>query len=203
LLDPKWNVPTSLLWFERWPESPFKERIRGVRDDLLQRPGILHFTGPSKPWHGHFTHPAGARWDRCREEAGWPAPPKNQAVDDLSVWLEAQRRDDQEIASVVPADASLVLVGESCRLPVSVQGRRALPFLEQGGVYRGNPRDDATAIDELDRMRRDGSRFIVFDRSAFWWLDHYRGFSQHLRSSHSCVRESDRLVIFELRGAHG
>ena len=49
-----------------------------------------------------------------------------------------------------------------------------------------------------ERMRRLGSRFIAFDRTAFWWLDHYRGFTEHLRTSHSCVRDSDQVVIFEL-----
>jgi len=203
LLDPKWNVPTSLLWLDRWPESPFKERMRGLKDRLLLRPAISHFIGPVKPWHGHFHDLAGARWHHYREGAGWPPPSVDPTIDDLDVWLEEQRRDDLEIASVVPHDTTLILVGESCRLPVSVCGRRALPFPERNGVFRGNPVDDATAIAELGRMREQGSRFIVFDRSAHWWLDHYRGFARHLRSSHVCVLESPRLMIFELGTAHG
>jgi len=202
LLDPRWNVPTSLLWLERWPASPFKERMRDLRPGLVRRPGIWHFVGPSKPWHGGYSHPAGERWHRYREAAGWPASESEAEGHDLTVWLDGQRRDDEEIASLVPPDATLVLVSDSCRLPVSVRGRRALPFLERHGVYRGNPTDDDVAIDELDRMRGLGSRFIVFDRTAFWWLDHYRGFTHHLRADHCCVRESDRLVIFELRGGH-
>lgn len=197
LLDPRWNVSTSLLWLERWPESPFKERMRRSRDALLADPGIWHFTGPSKPWHRGFTHPARDRWLRQREKAGWPGSPVPGRAD-LVEWLEAQRLDDREIAAVIPSGASLLLVGDSCRLPVSVEGRRALPFPEAGGVYAGTPEDDASAIRELGRVRRCGTRFIVFERSAFWWLDHYRDFADHLRSTYSCVRESDRLMIFDL-----
>ena len=200
LLDPKWNVPSSLLWFERWADSPFKEQIRPVREDLLRRPGIWHFIGPSKPWQRDFAHPAGARWRRYLEEAGWRGSPESGEVADPLAWLERQRLEDREIAGVVPADSTLILVGNSCRLPQSVTGRRALPFLERNGVYQGNPADDDVAVRELDRMRRSGSRFIVFDSSAFWWFEHYRRFTDHLRSDHSCVRESDRLVIFDLGG---
>lgn len=202
LLDPKWNVPTSLLWLERWPESSFKERMRLLRPELLRSPAIWHFVGPSKPWHGGYSHPAGDRWHSYREAAGWPLPAPGPGHD-LGVWLDQQRLDDEEIASLVPADAALVLVGDSCRLPLSIRGRRALPFLERDGVYRGNPPDDEVAVRELDRMRRSGSRFIAFDRTALWWLDHYRGFADHLRAMHSCVRESDHLVVFELCSPHG
>jgi lipopolysaccharide biosynthesis glycosyltransferase len=198
LLDPKWNVPTSLLWLERWPESSFKERLRGLREDLLRRPAIWHFVGPSKPWSGGFTHPAGERWHQHRHAAGWPAPPTSDTAGDLCTWLEEQRLDDAEIADVVPANASLILVSDACHLPMSVRGRRALPFLERDGVYQGNPADDDQAIRELDRMRRSGSRFIVFDRSSLWWLGHYHGFAHHLQSAHACIRQSDRLAIFQL-----
>ena len=198
-LDPKWNVSTSLLWLERWPESPFKQRMRGMREELLDAPGIWHFTGPSKPWHADFTHPAAERWHRHREQAGWPTSPTPGSGADVEAWLEDQRQSDRDIAAAVPANAALILVSDTCRLPVSVEGRRALPFLESGGVYQGNPLDDDAAIRELDRMRRSGSRFLAFDRSTFWWLEYYHGFADHLRAQHSCVRETDRVVVFELR----
>lgn len=199
LLHPKWNVSTSLLWLNRWPESPFKERMRALRDGLLREPAIWHFTGASKPWHADFTHPAVERWRCHRRAAGWAEPRVSSPATDLGDWLEGQRLDDREIASVVPRDASLILVSDSCYLPVSVQGRRALPFLERGGVFRGRPTDDGEAVRELDRMCRDGSDFIAFDGSTRWWLKHYRGFADHLRSAHSCVHESDRVVIFDVR----
>lgn len=199
LLHPRWNVSTSLLWLDRWPESSFKRRMRSLREELLRAPGIWHFTGPSKPWHSGFTHPAAERWQHHREDAGWSAPRVSFPVADVQTWIEDQRVDDLEIASVVPPDAALILVSDSCQLPVSVEGRRALPFLERGGVFQGQPVDDAEAVRELNRMRGTGSGFIVFDRSTLWWLEHYRGFADHLRSAHSCVHESDRVVVFDVR----
>ncbi len=199
LIDPRWNVATSLLWLERWPESSFKERMKDSREVLLEEPGIWHFTGPSKPWHDGFTHPARDRWQRHREQAGWPTSQVAGGTD-LSEWLEERTLADREIAAVVPEGATLLLVGDSCLLPQSVAGRRALPFPEIGGAHGGNPDGDDAAIRELDRMRHCGGDFIVFERSAFWWLDYYRGFADHLRARYPCVRKSDRILAFDLGG---
>jgi hypothetical protein len=77
-------------------------------------------------------------------------------------------------------------------------GLRWLPFLEKDGQYWGPPGDDAAAIDELERLRDGGARFLIVGRPAFWWLDHYAGFSQHLRANYRCVSQTERLVAFEL-----
>ena len=67
-------------------------------------------------------------------------------------------------------------------------------FLEHDGHYRGAPTDDATAISEFERLRRSGASFIVFGWPAFWWLDHYQGFSRHLRSNFHCVLRNERVT---------
>jgi hypothetical protein len=82
---------------------------------------------------------------------------------------------------------------------LGVGDRRALPFLERDGRYWGPPSDDATAIRELERMRRSGADFIVFIRTSFWWLDHYAGLNRHLRSLFRCEAQTDRQIIFDLR----
>jgi hypothetical protein len=79
--------------------------------------------------------------------------------------------------------------------------RRRLPFLERGGVYWGAPPDDATAIGEFERMRREaGPAFIAFGWPSFWWLEHYPRFAARLRETFPCVLENERLVVFDLRG---
>jgi len=76
--------------------------------------------------------------------------------------------------------------------------RTALPFLERGGQYWGAPPDDASAIAELERMRRAGARYIFFAPPALWWLDHYVAFRRHLETTAECVIEEPSLIGFRL-----
>jgi lipopolysaccharide biosynthesis glycosyltransferase len=48
-LHPKYNLHTRLLYIEYAPDSQIKEAI--------DNPVIIHYTGPSKPWHFRNKHP--------------------------------------------------------------------------------------------------------------------------------------------------
>ena len=105
------------------------------------------------------------------------------------------------IATTVPPGEAFILVDEDqWGAPDSVADRRRLPFLERNGQYWGRPADDEQAVRELERMRQSGAKFMIFGSPAFWWLDHYAGLRQHLRSKFRCVMEDERLVMFDLRG---
>jgi hypothetical protein len=75
-----------------------------------------------------------------------------------------------------------------------------LPFLECDGENWGSPPDDSTAISELERLRSEGAKFIVFGAPFFWWLEHYKVFNRHLRARFDCVLANDRIIIFDLDG---
>jgi hypothetical protein len=83
--------------------------------------------------------------------------------------------------------------------------RRRLPRAPLPAVSRvrrclvGPPPDDATAIHETERLRAVGPTFVVVARPAFWWLDHYTGLHRYLRSASTAVRETEHLVVFDLR----
>lgn len=47
-LHPKYNLHTRFLYIEYAPDSPIKEAI--------DHPVIIHYTGPSKPWHFRNIH---------------------------------------------------------------------------------------------------------------------------------------------------
>jgi glycosyltransferase involved in cell wall biosynthesis len=103
-----------------------------------------------------------------------------------------------DIINLIPPGQPFILVEEEqLREELSSHGR-ALPFIERDGHYWGAPADDATAIKEFERSRAEGTRYIVFPRSAFWWLDFYSGFCRHLRSNFKCLLENDRAVVFEI-----
>jgi hypothetical protein len=115
-------------------------------------------------------------------------------------WSESVRMAIGEIIGVIPAGSLLILVDED---QWGVQGmlpeRRCVPFLERDGLYWGPPPDDATAVAELERLRRSGATFVVFAWSAFWWLEYYSGLHAHLRATSRCVLQNDRVVVFDLR----
>lgn len=106
----------------------------------------------------------------------------------------------QHITAVIPSGDSFILVDDDAIRGELAVGRRAIPFLERDGRYWGRPVDDATAVREVERLRRAGARFIVFAWPALWWLDYYSGFHGYLRSRFPCLSSTDRLVAFDLRG---
>jgi len=114
-------------------------------------------------------------------------------------WMERLRIATREIEALIPAENTLILVDDDKWGTTMMSGRPCIPFLEQAGKYCGPPRDDQTAIRELERLRRAGANYIVFGWPAFWWLDYYSQFHQHLRSKFRRVLKNSRLVVFDLR----
>lgn len=111
-------------------------------------------------------------------------------------WITRLHQVPHDVATLIPPENSFILIDDN---QVQIAGPRALPFLERNGNYWGDPPDDATAINELERMRRGGADFLVFAWSAFWWFEYYRGFLSHVRSRFRCLFENDRIVVFDLR----
>lgn len=104
-----------------------------------------------------------------------------------------------EIASLVPPGETFILVDQDEWTVKAPPERTAIPFLERDGIYWGPPPDDENAIRECERLRQAGARHIVFGWPAFWWLEHYADFHQHLRNRFPCVLQNERVVIFSLQ----
>jgi hypothetical protein len=120
-------------------------------------------------------------------------------VTSLLEYYQKVRTTLHDLTSLIPPGAPLVLVdqdefrtylGDDC--PVT-------PFLEKEGQYWGPPPDDETAIREAERLRQSGAKYMAFVWPAFWWLNHYSGLHEHLRSQFRSVLENDRLLVFDLR----
>jgi glycosyltransferase involved in cell wall biosynthesis len=115
-------------------------------------------------------------------------------------WLHRISRAVDELRGRLPPGARVVLADDG---NWGVKGDLALcewvPFLEEDGAYCGPPPDDRTAIRELERLRANGATFFVLAWPAFWWLDCYSGFFEHLRSHYRRVLEGERVVMFDLR----
>lgn len=112
----------------------------------------------------------------------------------------------RDIAHHIPAGSEFILVDEdqiACdedHAQRDFGGRKPVPFISRNGQYWGPPADDAEALFELRRMAEGGVRYLAVAWPAFWWLDHYSHFHDHLRACHRCVVENERLVLFKLLG---
>jgi glycosyltransferase involved in cell wall biosynthesis/SAM-dependent methyltransferase len=144
-----------------------------------------------------------ARAGGCPELSGRPLPGEGTrgAGQEPNPWYASRRQAIQELTALAPAGDTLILVDENqWGSDEGIADHNVVPFLERDGQYWGPPPDDGTAVRELERLRGEGAGFIAFAWPAFWWLDHYAGLRQHLRSRHRCLLQNERLIVFDLRG---
>ncbi|HEX6508830.1 MAG TPA: glycosyltransferase [Chloroflexota bacterium] len=142
-----------------------------------------------------FDHRSAILSGYCRDmglepdEAAWKA----------QSWYQRLKSAMEDLAGIVPPGSTFALADEGVWGMDRHAEYKVVPFPERGGVYWGAPPDDATAIDELERVRKGGADFLVVAWPAFWWLEHYTTFIRYLRSHFSCLLENERVVIFDVR----
>ena len=113
-------------------------------------------------------------------------------------WTRAALALERDIDRLAADDGSVVLVDDGLVASHARPGLRTM--MERDGRYWGPPEDDAAAVGELERHRAGGAAYLVIANTAFWWLDHYRGFAGHLRSHYRCVAATDSSRVYDLRG---
>ena len=112
----------------------------------------------------------------------------------------------QVVRRQVPAGSTVAVVSRGDEGLVAFDDRRGWHFPRtQKGVYAGHhPADSKAAIRHLEELRSRGAQYLVIPRTAFWWLEHYREFSQHLERRCRCVWRDERTgVMFALEGRKG
>lgn len=115
---------------------------------------------------------------------------KGGATWNLLRWMLPVRSD---IVKIVPAGSSFVIVDQDAFADEIAAGRKM-------SRYPYPPADDREAIGILERLMDESSpSFLLFAWPAFWWLDYFTGFREHLESSFPRVLSSERVVAFDLR----
>jgi hypothetical protein len=110
-----------------------------------------------------------------------------------------EERVADRLRMVLRRGVSFILVDEDRTDIKDGVENRSVPFLERSGHYWGPPADDAQAVCELERLRRDGAEFIVFPWLASWWLEHYRAFAKHLDKTANCVVNDELMTVYDLK----
>ena len=108
-----------------------------------------------------------------------PTTPTRQQYDAVLAQLPGA------VAGLVPAGARVLVVTRGDDRLLALDGRTGGHFPQAAdGAYAGHhPLDSAQAIDELERMRAAGWRYLVFPVTALWWLDHYAELRRHLETT--------------------
>jgi 4-amino-4-deoxy-L-arabinose transferase-like glycosyltransferase len=114
----------------------------------------------------------------------------------------AELRDaGQELKKTTAADALIIAANTGDPTIFYYAERKGWHFLEEDGIYDGNPSDSREAIADLERLRQRGATHLVFTTNTFWWLESYPEFTQHLVETATLMETSSQFRIYKLRPA--
>jgi hypothetical protein len=104
------------------------------------------------------------------------------------------------VESLVPEHATVLVVSRGDDELLEFDGPKGWHFPQAGpGRYAGyHPADSAAAISHLEEQRAAGADHLVFPSTAFWWLDHYGLFADHLHEQYRAVVVHDDCLVFSL-----
>ena len=105
------------------------------------------------------------------------------------------------IARSVPPSSSVLVISKGDSSLLDLPGITAAHFpQDSAGGYAGHhPFDSATAIAELEQLRRNGAEYLVIPTTSRWWLDFYDGLARHLASHGTVITDqADCCLIYGL-----
>jgi hypothetical protein len=110
----------------------------------------------------------------------------------------------QEAAKKVPEGATVLVISQWDDGLVRLPGRTGWHFPQnKEGAYADNPADSAEAIACLERLREKGGQYLLIPEPYWWWLDHYKGFRDHLNKDYRRVYVDKDCVIYDLTRRRG
>jgi hypothetical protein len=94
------------------------------------------------------------------------------------------KRVRSRVESVAPVGSTVLVVSRGDAELLQLDDRTARHFpCDSDGRYAGfHPADSDAVISHLEDQRAAGATHLVLPSTALWWLDHYAGFDDHLRS---------------------
>lgn len=122
--------------------------------------------------------------------------------DSEAAQYERLRRQIRELVQLTtPPGAIIAVVSKGDRALLEFDQRSAWHFPQTAsGAYAGHyPADSFNAIAQLEALHAKGAQYLVFPKTALWWLEHYAEFGRHLRNSYRILTEDpEPCLIFEL-----
>jgi 4-amino-4-deoxy-L-arabinose transferase-like glycosyltransferase len=103
-----------------------------------------------------------------------------------------------ELNKITANDALIVAVDGGNPAIFYYAKRKGWHFLEQNGVYGGNPKNSQQAISDLEQLRREGATHLVFTTNTFWWSESYPELTQHLSETATLLEATPEFKIYSL-----
>lgn len=108
----------------------------------------------------------------------------------------------REIADVVPAGASVVLLDEGRWAVTSDhQERSYFPLTQYAGSYAGPPAGGREAIEQLRQRQLEGADYLVVAWESLWWLECYPELDRHLHERWEQIWQSNNVRIYRASAA--
>jgi glycosyltransferase involved in cell wall biosynthesis len=117
-------------------------------------------------------------------------------------YLQIVQRTRETVCQVVPSQSTVLVVSKGDDALLDFGDRIAWHYPQHlDGRYAGYyPGNSAEAILHLEEQLGRGADFLVFPRTAFWWLEHYADLRHHLEARYRLVtRDPTTCLIFWLR----
>lgn len=142
-------------------------------------------------------------YDRCCNALERECRERGIAIDrarwDAASWICPLQDLAAAVQENIPRGQRFILIDDNEFDMDETGGRAAVQLITRDGVYWGPPDDDAAAIRALESHTRGGVEYLVLAPDARWWLDHYRGFFDHLSRVGDIVIDDERLRLYRLR----
>ena len=125
-------------------------------------------------------------------------------------YRQLVRRIRRVVRNSLPPEATLLVVSKGDEELLDLDARRAWHFPQQspqtpiadgtGGTWAGHDPSGSTAgIVQLEMLRSKGANYLLFPKSALWWLERYADFQRYLNSRYEAVvRQTNTCVIYSL-----
>ena len=97
----------------------------------------------------------------------------------------------------------VVSKGDDALLKLGDHWTSHFPCTEDGAYPGHHPKSSQEAIATLELLRERGAEYLVFPKTATWWLAHYAEFAEHLeRGYRVLLRDEDVGIVYGLRTPH-
>jgi 4-amino-4-deoxy-L-arabinose transferase-like glycosyltransferase len=108
-----------------------------------------------------------------------------------------------ELKKVTPSDGLIVAADMGDPTIFYYGDRKGWHFPEENAIYNGTPDDSEQAIQNLERLRRQGATHFVFTSNTFWWLQSYQEFAGYLSKHATLIKATPEFKIYKLAAGRG